>query len=363
MAVRAGNMDARVHVEGGVLQTMKRTSLDRWIRDKHHLDTDDRRALDAYHLARVRLLVEYVKTHSPFYRRLYQDCLSPESLDAFSRFPMIDAHDLVRHGPSMLCVKQSEISRIVTFEFPQQGDSEELTTLRTSGTVEPPKRIYFTRDDIELTLDFFENGMKTLCRPGDLALILFPAKTPDSVGALLSQALKRLGLMVYCEDREEAVALLRRVPVDVVCGPASFLMEVSKRTDGNRVRAVLSSSESLSIEDRNKLEQAWRCRIFDHYGMTETGLGGAVECDAHRGMHIRENDLYFEVVDGEGKKVPDGDTGELIVTTLTRRGMPFVRYRTGDVAIITGERCPCGSQLRRILYVRRKDTGSPCIER
>ncbi|HHW93665.1 MAG TPA: phenylacetate--CoA ligase family protein [Clostridiaceae bacterium] len=358
---------------------MKRTSLDQWISKKHHLNMDDRQAIDAYQLARIRALIDYVKAHSPFYRQLYEDFPVPSSLDAFSQFPMIDADDLIRSGTSMLCVKQSEISRIVTLgrmvvendsECPHadseceltgigpslnQDDTGTLMTLRTSGTIASPKRIYFTREDIELTLDFFENGMKTLCRPGDRALILFPAKTPDSVGALLSEALRRLGLTVHCEDDEAAVALLRDVPVDVVCGPASILMELSQQTEGCRVRAVLSSSERLSLDDRKKLAHAWRCRVFDHYGMTETGLGGAVECDAHQGMHIRENDLYVEVIDGEGERARDHHVkGDLVVTTLTRRGMPFIRYRTGDEAVLTIERCPCGSLLRRILYVHRK---------
>lgn len=332
---------------------MKRTSLDQWIYEKHGLVTDDRQAVESYHLARIRSLIDYAKVHSPFYRRLYEDCPAPASLVAFSQFPLIDVRDLVLHGPSMLCVKQSDIARIVTLE--RTGGA---MTLQTSGTSAAPKRIYFTREDIELTLDFFENGMKTLCGPGDHALILFPAKTPDSVGALLSTALKRLGLTVYCEDCEAAAKMLREARVDLVCGPASFLLEVAAQTDGISVRAILSSSESLSSDDRKKLERAWQCRIFDHFGMTETGLGGAVECEAHQGMHIRENDLYFEVVDAEGRRVTDGDTGELVVTTLTRRGMPFIRYRTGDDAVLTGDRCPCGSFLRRILYVKRKVTAS-----
>ena len=336
---------------------MKRTSLDQWIKDKHGIAADDRQAMESYQLSRIRALFEYAKVHSPFYRRLYEEYGAPESLEAFCLFPTIDAHDLVLHGPSMLCVKQSEISRIVTFQFPQQGEPVGLTTLQTSGTVESPKRIYFTREDIELTLDFFVHGMKTMCGPSDRALILFPAKTPDSVGALLSEALIRLGLTVHCEDDEKAAALLRDKSVDVVCGPRSSLLAVSKQTKGINVRAVLSSSESLSADDRNMLERAWQCDIFDHYGMTETGLGGAVECEAHQGMHIRENDLYVEVVDADGHKVADGDIGELAVTTLTRRGMPFIRYRTGDEAILTGERCPCGSLLRRILYIKRKDRG------
>ncbi len=109
---------------------------------------------------------------------------------------------------------------------------------------------------------------------------------------------------------------------------------------------------------REDLARLWGTEIFDHYGMTETGLGGAVECQAHEGMHIRENDLYFETLDARGQRLPDGHEGELVVTTLTRRGMPFIRYRTGDRGVITAKVCACGSRIRRILWVRRMESAT-----
>jgi phenylacetate-coenzyme A ligase PaaK-like adenylate-forming protein len=89
--------------------------------------------------------------------------------------------------------------------------------------------------------------------------------------------------------------------------------------------------------------------VYGHYGMTETGLGGGVECAARDGYHLREADLLFEVVDpSSGRPVPDGEYGEVVFTTLTRRGMPLVRYRTGDRARFLTEACPCGTVLRRL---------------
>ena len=80
------------------------------------------------------------------------------------------------------------------------------------------------------------------------------------------------------------------------------------------------------------IEQAWGCRVFDHYGTTETGLGGGVECEAHDGLHLREADLLFEVVEpATGRSLPDGEEGEIVFTTLTREAMPLIRYRTGDL--------------------------------
>ena len=77
------------------------------------------------------------------------------------------------------------------------------------------------------------------------------------------------------------------------------------------------------------------------------GLGGGVECEAHLGYHLREADLYFEIIDpNTGRLVPAGEYGEVVFSTLTRRGMPLIRYRLGDRCRFLPGRCPCGSGLR-----------------
>lgn len=318
---------------------MERTSLDAWIRDKHGLDTDDRDAVRAWQLDRIQSLIRHARERSRFYGSLYRDQDDPDSLESFACFPTLQAKDLIERGQDLLCVRPNQIARIVS--------------LLTSGTTQVPKRVFFTREDIDLTLDFFQHGMKTLCGAGDRALILFPARTPDSVGALLATALQRLGLTVFCGSVEETISLFERTCLEVVCGPASFVLRAAELTGGFEVRSVLTSSEALEESMRDRISSLWGAEVFDHYGMTETGLGGAVECQAHQGMHIRENDLYFEVIDGEGQPLDDGREGELVVTTLHRQGMPFIRYRTGDRGVIWDETCPCGSRLRRIGRVRR----------
>ena len=83
--------------------------------------------------------------------------------------------------------------------------------------------------------------------------------------------------------------------------------------------------------------------------MTETGSGGGGECDADDGYHLREADLFVEIVHpATGRVPPDGVSGEVVVTTLTRRAMPLIRYRTGDQARFLPDYCPCGSMLRRL---------------
>lgn len=115
------------------------------------------------------------------------------------------------------------------------------------------------------------------------------------------------------------------------------------------MHSVLLSADRASPALRRAVERSWGCRVFDHYGTAEMGFGGAVECEARNGYHLREADLLFEVVDPlSGRAVSAGEPGEVVVTTLRRTGMPLVRYRTGDLSAFIAGRCRCGSALRRL---------------
>ena len=106
------------------------------------------------------------------------------------------------------------------------------------------------------------------------------------------------------------------------------------------------------------LNKVWGCEVFNHYGATEMGLGGGVECVAHRGYHLREADLYFEVVNPlSGEAVRDGEYGEVVFSTLTRRGMPLIRYRMGDRSRFIPGDCPCGTKLKTLEKVRGRFSG------
>lgn len=122
-----------------------------------------------------------------------------------------------------------------------------------------------------------------------------------------------------------------------------------------QVHSVLLSTDYVPRAIRSAVKAAWRCRVYTHYGMTETGLGGGVDCAARRGYHLREADLYYEIIDpATGDRLPEGQTGEVVVTTLTRAGMPLIRYRTGDLSRMLAVDCPCGTMLRCMEHVRGK---------
>jgi phenylacetate-CoA ligase len=127
---------------------------------------------------------------------------------------------------------------------------------------------------------------------------------------------------------------------------------------------VLLSSDYVPQTIVDEVAQVWGCPVFEHYGMTEMGLGGGVQCPAHDGYHLREADLFFEIIDpGTARPVPEGETGEVVFTTLTRRAMPLIRYRTGDLARFIRVPCPCGTLLKRMDKIRGRLKGTVTLEK
>ena len=133
------------------------------------------------------------------------------------------------------------------------------------------------------------------------------------------------------------------------------------------LHSVLLSTDYISEAVKRRIGYSWGCRVYEHYGMTETGLGGGVFCQAVNGYHMREADLLYEIIDPETTEpVPDGEYGEVVFSTLTRTGMPVLRYRTGDISRFIRSACPCGTVLKTMDKIRyRKEAavvaGGTCL--
>jgi phenylacetate-coenzyme A ligase PaaK-like adenylate-forming protein len=243
-----------------------------------------------------------------------------------------------------------------------------VVTLQTSGTSGEPKRIFFTRQDQELTIDFFEKGMSTFTGPEDRVLILLPGEKPGSVGDLLAKGLRRMGAKAIpygaVRDPLDAIHTMQSDGVTCLVGAPTHVLAMARfwkrlgETAEPPLHSVLLSTDYASQSIIAAIEDIWNCKVFDHYGMTEMGLGGGVECQARQGYHLREADLYFEIVDPKtGEKLPEVETGEVVFTTLTRKGMPLIRYRTGDLSHFLPEACPCGTVLKSLDKIKYRING------
>jgi phenylacetate-CoA ligase len=120
------------------------------------------------------------------------------------------------------------------------------------------------------------------------------------------------------------------------------------------LKAVFTSSETLLPSQREVIEEAFQCKVFDFLGMAERVVF-ATECQAHNGYHINSDYALNEIVDSDGKPVSDGQVGYIVGTSLRNFGMPFIRYLTSDVSSIIKEPCSCGRLLPRLAPVTTKD--------
>ncbi len=276
--------------------------------------------------------------------------LDMQSADDIRKLPFTTPEDLHDYR-EFLCVPQGDVQRIVT--------------LQTSGSTSMPKRIAFSEGDLARTASFFATGMAQLVHPGERLMVLLPgARCPDGVTDLLRQALSPSGVDVVPGNPEASFDTLRddlsrRQPQCLVAAPHQLaaLLEASRDETFRRlascVNGIQSSGDILDAAVRDGLEQALDGGVLDHYGMTETCFGGGVQCMAKNGYHLRELDLFLEILDPVSlEPVPDGETGEIILTTLNREAMPLIRYRTGDAAAWLPGPCACGSPLRRLSSLR-----------
>jgi phenylacetate-CoA ligase len=340
-----------------VTTMIEKTPLESWVATKIGIGGDalTRERISGYQLGQLRDTIRRAYHSCPFYRKRMKGIADGRlaSLEDFRRFPFTTAADIQEQGLQFLCVSQNDIGRVVTLD--------------TSGTTGRPKRLYFTAADQELTIDFFRQGMATLVGPGDRVLILLPAERKGSVGDLLATALTRLGAQPIrhgvVRNLSETVEVIIREGVDSLVGIPVQALALARHVDqvagkGMRLKSVLLSTDYVPRVVIRELVRLWGCDVFEHYGTTEMGLGGGVDCAAHAGYHLREADLYFEVIDPiTGDVLPEGQEGEVTVTTLTRQGMPLIRYRTGDISRFIPEPCPCGTVLRRLERITGRNNG------
>jgi phenylacetate-coenzyme A ligase PaaK-like adenylate-forming protein len=319
--------------------------LDNWMRKKIGAGS-----LREYQLRALNETINYAVSCGKFYLERIGASVSFASLNEIENLPLTTADDISLRANDFLCVPASRVSRIVTLE--------------TSGTTGSPKRAFFTENDQELMIDFVANGMRPMISEGEIFLILMPCEKPGSVGDLVRIGLERFGVIVMPygllpsggSADAEILDLMRTRNVRSLLATASTAQRLAraeissnKSAGALRLRSVLLSAEYVSEEAVSDIERAFACKVFEHYGMTEMGLGGAVSCGLGEGYHVREADLLFEVIDPiSGRVLPDGETGELVFTTLTREAMPLIRYRTGDFGRWLTAPCPCGSAVRRL---------------
>ena len=309
----------------------------------------DREGLKKVQSERLIETVERVYFNVPYYRHKMQEKgLGPESIrsiDDLGRLPFTTKQDLRDNYPfGLFAVPMSEIVRIHA----------------SSGTTGKSTVVGYTRNDIST---WSEVMARTLTAAG--------ANRNDFIQIAYGYGLFTGGLGLHYGGEKigasvipisggntmRQIELMRDFGSTVLaCTPsyALYLAEALSESGIDRnslnLRVGVFGAEPWTENMRREIEEKLRIRAIDIYGLSEViGPGVASECECQEGLHINEDHFYPEIIDPETLEVlPEGATGELVFTTLTKEGLPLVRYRTRDLTKVTREKCRCGRTLVRM---------------
>ena len=238
----------------------------------------------------------------------------------------------------------------------------------SSGTTGKPTVVGYTAQDLATWADLMARSMACAgVRRGDVVhnaygYGLFTGGLGAHYGA------ERLGATVVPMSggsTERQVLLIRDFGARVLCATPSYALNIAEVAEregvdlrASRLEIGLFGAEPWSEAMRREIEARIGLKAVDVYGLSEImGPGVAVECEAQDGLHAWEDHFLFEIIDPDtGQPVPEGESGELVITTLSKQALPMIRYRTRDITRATTARCACGrSHLRLQRITGRND--------
>ncbi|NMP38299.1 MAG: phenylacetate--CoA ligase [Clostridiales bacterium] len=308
------------------------------------IETMPRKQLEELQLERLKWTVDYCARNVPFYtKKLGEAGITGDKIKSLSDIqyiPPTTKADLRDNYPfGMFAQPMKNIVRIHA----------------SSGTTGKPTVVGYTKKDLEVWSDCMARllvAVGTTCE--DIVQISFGYGM--FTGALgLHYALEKIGCAVVPNssgNTEKALMYMRDFGTTaLVATPtyALYMCETAKEleypmSDYSRLRLGLFGSEGTTPEMREQLEKGWNIFATDNYGMSELqGPGVSGECEERDGLHFCEDYFLPEIVNPETLETLDaGETGELLVTTLTKEGIPLLRYRTRDITRLNYDVCKCG---------------------
>jgi phenylacetate-CoA ligase len=308
--------------------------------------------LQQLQLQRLQSTVKRTYENVPLFRqRLYERNVKPDdiqSLKDIQLLPFTVKNDLRDTYPFGL------------FASPMQ----EIVRLHaSSGTTGKPIVVAYTQEDLDVWTSVMVRTMASAgMHRGDIVQNaygygLFTGGLGAHYGA---EALGATVIPISGGNTDRQIMLMRDFGATVICCTPSYFVHLIERAGemgvnlkGLPLRIGVFGAEPWSESMRQYIRENSNIEPFDIYGLSEiTGPGVAAECNCHNGLHIFEDHFYPEIIDPDtGEVLPDNAEGELVLTTLSKKAMPIIRYRTRDITTLTREPCGCGRTLCRFLRV------------
>jgi phenylacetate-CoA ligase len=313
------------------------------------IETAPREKLLQLQRDRLRDQIAYAVQHVPFYRERFDEAgVEPDAIairDALTDLPFTTKADFRQEYPTgLFAVPMERILRIQA----------------SSGTTGKPKIVGYTEADLDLWANL-TSRIVTMAGVGADDVVqntygygLFTGGVGFHYGA---ETVGATVIPVSSGQTETQLELLQALESDALLSTPSYALYLAETAEEQDVplsesslSVALVGAESMTEPMRAEIESRLDVRVIDGYGLSEIiGPGVAAECPQQDGLHLWEDHFYPEIVDPEtGERLPEGETGELVLTTLTKEALPVIRYRTGDITSLTREPCPCGRTHTRI---------------
>lgn len=297
-------------------------------------------------LEQIKVQLARVMKADGFYAKLL-DGIEIDSIQTqkdFERLPFSEKADLRNAYPlGLSVVPNEEIVRIHS----------------SSGTTGTPVIIPYTQKDVDDWAELFKRSYEIAGITKKDRIQITPGYGLWTAGIGFQLGAERLGAMAVPMgpgNTEKQIQFMEDMETTVLCATSSYALLLAEAIERKKVRSKIKlkkgviGSERWGEKMRARIADELGVELYDIYGLTEVyGPGIAINCEHNTGMHYYDDYLYFEIIDPKtGKVLPDGELGELVITTLQKEGAPLIRYRTHDLTrILTGE-CPCGRSYPRI---------------
>ncbi|MEE0518472.1 phenylacetate--CoA ligase family protein [Slackia sp.] len=309
-----------------------------------------RAELEALQVERLRWAVKHAYENVPLYKQRFDeaglDPYSIESLEDIKRFPFIVKQDMRDAYPfGLFAVDRSEVKRLHA----------------SSGTTGQATVVGYTENDLKNWGDCFARGIAMVGGSAESTMQVSYGYGLFTGGLGAHMGGEVAGCTVVpmsTGNTKRQIQIMKDFETDILCATPSYALLIADTAiemgyDPAKdfpISGVILGAEPASEHMREEIRQKFGVKYCDVYGLSEImGPGVAMECSESHGLHVAEDQFLVEIVDPETlEPVPDGQFGELVITTLTRECSPLIRYRTRDLTRIIDEPCACGRTHRKI---------------
>ena len=309
----------------------------------------EREALETLQLERMKALLHTVYNKVDTYKQKFDEIgFNPEDfndLAQMSELPFTVKDDLRAAYPyKMFAAPRKDIVRVHS----------------SSGTTGQISVVGYTQNDLDMWSDCVARALSAAGLSDEDIVQISYGYGLFTGGLGAHEGVQKLGATVIPAsggNTNRQVQLLRDFEVDALACTPSYALYVGETAKEQGVdlhslpvRVGIFGAEPWTEAMRDQLENLFGIKAFDIYGLSEImGPGVGYECECQNGLHINEDNFLIEIIDTETlQPVPDGEYGEVVFTTLTKEGIPLIRYRTRDVSCIIPKNCSCGRTFKRL---------------